>query len=644
MRRENNLPTRSHTEAWRWLAIALLVLAIAPFISASPAAAHPIVVQTLPEAGSGYAEPPVQIGLVLDEPVVVQNLTVRGRAQGLIATSAPSRSPDHRTVTVTPDQPLPEDNYTVHWQIMANDGDIVTGAFVFGVGVPTNSVAAPSVGDVGSSTVTALRWILFGGLAIALGGMVGNSMVRDRAQRAHHKDELELEVPRPWVLGGSVVGLVAVIGLGLAQYGLTRSQPGWLLLEASGFLLGVLAGIRLRSRPALAGMLLVIIAEAGRSHLNARSGWLGSVTIGAHLTVAALWVGVLAHLIRTAYRWRDTPRQIVAVFRRYALYALAGYVLVVGTGTVAAILVMPSWRELTSTTYGRILLIKLAAVAIVTALAFAARRGIRRPISSYRWRGLRFARLEIAMLVVVLLAAASLTAISPPSNARASYPPPVAEPATRVGTLAGQVSTGLIASDDGLQIRLHVPEANTESVTSYRVEGTATHPNGDTAALKLESCGTGCFTSPLRWHRGSTKIEVSIKADGWTGGAVKLIVPWPVREGEVSFQRMLDVMADQPEVRIRERVTSNTQRSEGMSSTLTVSGKELLATQPYRSGIVSTVAILNRADGRKTIGFALIAESIYVRMTVDETGRIHDEQISSPNHLINRTYSYPTRQ
>lgn len=646
----------------RRMAFVMLGCIFTIFWAAAPAQAHPTLLETLPKAGFSYAESPVQIGLVFDEAVDVQRLTVRGQARGPIATSSPSLSTDRTTATVTPVEPLPDGNYTALWQVTAKDGDIVDGTFTFGIGVKAAATvggAAGTTDTVGLALVTVLRWMLFGGIALSLGGLAGDAIVRDRVLRARRQVNQDLAAPRPWVLGGSILGLVSVAGLFLVQAGsgdlldgvrnlsvtsIASSQADLLLaVEFAGFSLSTLAAFRSARRMALAGLIVVIGVEARRSHLEAESAWIGSVAIGVHLAVAALWVGVLAHLMRAAARWRGSRRQVVALFRRYAKFALAGYLVVVGTGTLAAILVLPSWDALTSTTYGRVLLIKLGTVALASALAVAARRGLRRPISTFRWKGLRLVRFEIAGLIGVLAASALLTTLPPaPESTGSILPPPVAGPAVYLGDLAGQVSSGLIASEGQVQLRLHVPESSTDEVQVYRVRGRAQFADGKKMALTLKPCGTGCFTAPVAWSRRQTTVDLKVGAAGWQGGAVEFTVPWPPRDGDPTFQRMLDTMAQEPKVLLTEQVTSNTRRPEGMSSRLRLSGIELLKAQPYRSGIVDGLVVLDSTRDRTEIGFALTAESIYVRMTLDRAGRIRTEKVSTPNHLISRTYAYPT--
>lgn len=644
----------------RWGRVVRVVVAAAVVILwfASPAQAHPTLLETLPRAGFGYAESPVEIGMVFDQPVAIQALAVQGQARGLVPTTKPQLSPDRTKVTVRPSHALADANYTVRWQITAEDGDIVDGTFSFAIGVQALSgPGADGTSDtVGLKSVAVFRWLLFGGFAIALGGVVGDSIVRDRARRARLRFGIDLPLPRPWTLHGSALGLIAVGVLLLIQVGqgsVVDSIRGFslsaaagsptgrtLLVELGGFMLALVLGFTRRNWIVLLGLLPVIAAEAWRSHAHAAGGLLGSITIGIHFGVAALWLGVLIHLLRAALRWRDQPRQIVAVFRRYSRFALAGYVLVIATGTLAAILVVPSWGSLTGTTYGRVLLIKIGAVTVVTGLALAARRGLRQPISTSRWAGMKFVRIERLALVAVLALTGLLTAVSPvPSTASATYPAPIDGKAVYLGQLVGQVSTGLIASDGQIQVRLHVPETTTNAVQAYQVTGTAGRGGADPVRLVLTPCGPGCFAAPFE-ATGEVTVVVDVKANGWTGGRATFVVPFPPMDGAPEVRRMLKAMTLQPQVRLRERVTSNTTRPEGMSSSLRVTGSEFVDAQPYRAGIVSGATVLRRVDGTTEIAYALTAEDIYEQMTLDANGRILRETTVTPNHLITRTFTY----
>ncbi|MEO6473323.1 MAG: copper resistance protein CopC, partial [Aeromicrobium sp.] len=575
---------------WLRRVAAIVLVPLVLVVVASPAQAHPNVVATFPDAGFNSADSPKRIGLAFDEPVSVQHLSLHRNGGETVSTTKPRLTQRGNTIYVKPTTSLPQGVYTARWQITAEDGDIVSGSFEFSVGVPGSSL--PS-GLVDSSTVDPvvvgiLRWLVFVGLSLGLGGVLGDYFVRDRVRRAQSGEPVELYAPRPWTGVGATVGVVAVAGLVGHQIGggdlagsgrsftvdaFASSQVGPLLVaELAGFAMALFASAAGARRVTAIGLLLVVVAEGWRSHVHAQSAWFGSVTIGVHVAVAAIWVGTLIHIVRTAIIWREQRRQIVALFRRYIRFALYGYLIVVTTGTMAAILVLPSWGSLTENLYGRILLAKIGAVLLVSALALGARRGLGRPISTFQWRGLKLAKAERVALIGVVAFSALLTTVAPPRPERSglvAFPAPITRPAVYVGTLAGQVSTALIASDSRVLIRLDVPDSS--SAPRHRVEATTRFGNDGPTRLRLRPCGTGCFTAPVAWHLGRNVVDLNIRSQGWQGGGVRFVVPWPPQDGQRAFDRMRKAMSHRSRLVLTEHVTSNTQSSQSMSSTLSLS-------------------------------------------------------------------------
>lgn len=101
-------------------------------------------------------------------------------------------------------------------------------------------------------------------------------------------------------------------------------------------------------------------------------------------------------------------------------------------------------------------------------------------------------------------------------------------------------------------------------------------------------------------------------------------------------------MAGQPRVDFEESVTSDTSAPAPSPRTLRMDGKEFLAAQPYRSGAVGAVVELARTSTTTTIGLALPAENIFGELTTDRAGRLVRERLTTPNHLIERRFRYPT--
>lgn len=637
------------------LVMSLVAGVAAVVVAAPPAAAHPTLVATLPEAGYSVASPPEEIGLVFDERVTVHELTVEGQARGDISTSDLRVSDDGMRVVVTPSRELPEGRYTVRWQATGSDGHDVDGTFGFGVGdaaVPAAQASDVQTSGLGSEAV--LRWLLFGSLAVALGGLAGDALARRRVLQAG--PDRDLVAPRPWLIPACALGVAAALGLavqsvgggslvdGVADFSVTTllGDPAgrFVAAELGALTVALLAAVAPFRRVLALALLAAIIADGLRSHLQTEAPPFGSITVIVHLAAAAIWVGALIHVARTALRWRHTPGQARALFVEYSLIAVALYAAVVATGTLAAVLVLPTLDSLWTTPYGLVLLAKLALVAIASALAVAARGRLRR----HSYAGIvRLTRVEWPALIAVLAASAVLSSMAPPADPTQglAFPPPTRDPTVRLGTLAGQITTGVVASEGQLEVRLRVPEWDPNADHDFEVTGTVTGPGGDKTALALEPCGAGCFVSPARWGVGTNQLELDVQANTWRGDLTTFDVTWPARDAQELFDRMLTTMTERPSLTFVESATSDTTRPTPFrSDELQISGPEFVNLQPYRSGAVNAPTVLSRNGDTTEIGFAISAESIYVRQTLAPDGRLLDETLISPNHLLKRTYDY----
>jgi copper transport protein len=622
---------------------------------APPALAHPTLVATVPEAGYSVTEPPEEIGLVFDERVAVTELVLEGQARGDVTTGDPQVSADGTRIVVRPEDPLPDGVYTVRWQVVGSDGHDVDGTFGFGVGAAAAPSGAASAETSGLGTAVVLRWAMFAALAVSLGGLAGDALARRRARLAG--PERALVAPQPWTLVGSVLGVVASVGLGLHALGagslvgglsnpsvaaLLDTPAGRLVaVQIGAFALAAAAAVRPHRRWLAAALTVVVIAEGWRSHLQTEAPPLGSITIMVHLAAVAIWIGGLVHVLRAAVRWRHTTGQARVLFLEYTWMAVVVYGVVVVTGTVAAVLVLPTLDALWSTSYGQVLMAKLALVAVATGLALSARRRLYRHHSAPRT--IQFARIEWTALVTVLAASAVLASMAPPTDLTQglAYPPPNRGATVRLGTLAGQITTGIIAGAGQLEVRLRLPEWDPNARHDFSISGTITRPNGDQAALELEPCGAGCFVSPAQWDEGANTIELDVQARDWQGAVAEFDVAWPPEDAEALFDQMLATMTDQPTVTFVESATSDTTRpTPFQSDELQATGVELIDLQPYRSGTINAPTVLNRTGEMTEIGFAISAESIYVRQTLDPAGRLLEETLVSPNHLLERVYTY----
>lgn len=677
----------------RGTVIAVVATTLAPLLavlllaSAPPAHAHATLLFTTPAVDGAVADSPDQLQLVFDQAVVPTGSLIRLTSAGgeQLPTGEPAAGEDARVLIAPVTEPLPPGEYVVRWQVTAPDGDTMTGDFRFGVG-STEGLAGPAEEDQAASVrglpaLTALRALMFVGLCLALGGLVGSRHARATRQVDADDDPNPSVDPVPWVVPGALLGLAATTALGVAQLGggsladgvtrvaqvpsLLDATPGRLLVvQAVAFSIAALLAAMVQRRPArrvrrtMAGAALVAVAaaEGVRSHPEAAApGW-GAVLVVVHLLAVAVWTGALVHVVRVA---RARARRGVAtapVVLAYARTALVLFVLVAVTGTASAlVLVRPRGvlGTLLETSYGRWLLAKLALVAAVVVLALLARRHLRSRRGGEQPG--RTARLEIGGLVVVLVVSALLTTLSPPVRKDLSlpFPPPPSGPVVAVGGRAGWIGVGATASEGQLVIRLKTPDvdASLEAVEpggsdgeddGFGLAANVVESGGDEPRpLELRRCGHGCFVAPVEWDPGRHTVTVDAAAAGWGSGTAAVTLAWPPRQSPAVLRRAVRAMRGLDRFTVYERVTSDTRAGLGAERRLGISGPAFLEAEPYGSGVAPSVVVTGRSGDETEVALAYPGEGVYVRLVLDHHGRVVRETLTTANHLVNRTFVYP---
>jgi copper transport protein len=622
-----------------------LVASVAPlllFATALPASAHPTLLSTTPEAGYSVSSAPDRVTLVFDEPVSVdaQGVRVQDDHGDPVRTAAVTAEQGGRRIMVRVLDDLRSGRYVVRWQVTAQDGDVVDADFDFAVATTSTALRGRDTPTTAAfPLVSLLRWLFFLCLTGVLGGLAGERIARRAVPDA--------VVPRSLVRPAAFVGMLAAAGLAIqliiAADGISRAVH-LLGLEALG--LGVVAvlGGRVRWWLVAPAILLAVGAESLRNHLGTQRGTAGAVLLAVHLISLSVWVGALVHVLRVAHLNRGTAGGVGRAFAIYSRLALTLFLLVATTGTVAALLLVPSLNALTGTAYGRTLLAKLALVTIVVALAWVGRRrlnGSTGPLA-------RAARTEAATLVAVLGASAVLVSLPTPSPATADlgYPPAVSGPVIRLGTLAGQIAVGIAASENQLEVRLRVPDDRNQlgeaRPPDYHVVARVNAPGQAATTVALRPCGPGCFVGPVPWRAGVGYVDVRVDATGWHGGAAVFPIHWVPQIVAGVLPRVRAAMLAQPSIRVIETVTSDTSRAAPKPQTLTVGGREFLDSEPYASPPDPEVVMRRRpSGGGSVLTFGLPAEGIHVELEVDASYRIIREILAAPKHLTQRTFTYP---
>ena len=619
---------------------ASLLIAVGVLVAvAAPASAHPTLLFTDPAPDTAVPDTPPVITLVFNEPVsagprAVTLLDGDGRE---VPTGVPVTTQDGRDVSAKPARALRPGTYRVRWRVTGSDGDQVEEEFAFAVGTPVT--AAGTNGEPSISWIeAALRWLLFAGLAVAIGGVLG-----ERFTASAHAENPMLRAPRSQVPAGTFVAVAGVAGLVIllaldTGAALWQARVGQLLLvEIVGLAVAlwftVVRSGRWRSWSAVP-LIAVVVADGLRSHVNqAVPGW-GAALTAVHLAAVGIWAGTLMYVVRAVIAWRAERPAVRWVLAGYLRLAGWVFAIVVVTGTMSGLLLIPLPAVVT-TTYGRVLLVKLVLVAVAAGLALVARLASRKDRLG---RVGAVARIESIVLVVVLAVSAVLVS-TPPAGSQQPGPPPPRGVVIPLGTLAGQVGVSVAASDGQVVVRLTTPRRGDyytpQAAQDYALSGRLT------ADLDFRGCGDGCFVSPADWQPRDNVLTLHVAADGWTGGDVSLLVPWSAQPGNDELARAAQTLRTTDRLTVYESVTSDTTTAPPAPQRLDLTGPFFLAQEPYASGVAPLAARISQ-DGRPVrLALGYPAASTTVALTLDVRGRISEETLTDDTHLIRRHFVYP---
>ncbi|GAB4102251.1 copper resistance protein CopC [Micromonospora taraxaci] len=471
----------------RWLArlavaAGLLVtvgaLLIAPATSAS---AHAVLQSSSPAASSVVPSGPSEVVLTFSESV--------RKVPGKIRIIAPDGSRADRgepafdntvvTIPVSPD--AGRGTYLVSFRVISADSHPVSGAFTYSVGAPSTP-PADSGGDdsradpVVSTAVKVARFLGYAGLVLLVGPVLVLAALWPQRLSRRGPTRLawtglglvtvatlaDLWLQVPYTAGG---GLFEVSGEG---FGTVFGSP---FGAAHLVRLGLLAASVFLLRPMLArpagrtdAIILAVLGVAAlltwplAGHPAASPAPAVSVVVDAvHLGSMAVWLGGLLMLAVFLLRQADERElsAILPIWSRWA--ALAVSALLLG-GTVQALIEVATPQALVSTTYGRLLLAKIALFAVVIGVAAYSRQLVRSRVAAQRPVPVRRAVwVELAVTAVVLGLSATLVQTPPARTASAESS----------DVSAGQFTTSLTSTLYTMQVELSPAERGNNSIHLY---------------------------------------------------------------------------------------------------------------------------------------------------------------------------------
>ncbi|MFF7949349.1 copper resistance CopC/CopD family protein [Streptomyces griseorubiginosus] len=364
------------------------------------ASAHAALRATDPEDGSVLKSAPRSITLTFTESVGLLDDSFRvltPKGERLKTGEAAHGAGGSETASVTLPAKLAQGTYTVAWRVVSADSHPVSGAFTFSVGKPSPATVVVDTGPTENPATESLfnmgRYLAY--LAVAL--LIGTAVFL-AACRPPEPARLGRLLWAGWgTLLGSTLFLLVLrapyeAGTGpasafsLKAFERTLStRPGEallvrvaLLLVAYFFVVRLLRlGESRLSRPwqAAGAVLAVGLALTWAAAEHASAGIQVPVAMTSavlHVLSMAVWLGGLAALLSLLHRASSQlPPTVVARFSRLAFGCVT--VLVV-TGVYQSWRGLGSWKEITGTTYGHLLVLKLIAVALLLTAARLSRR------------------------------------------------------------------------------------------------------------------------------------------------------------------------------------------------------------------------------------------------------------------------------
>ncbi|PRH77627.1 hypothetical protein C6N75_19235 [Streptomyces solincola] len=386
--------------------------------TAAPASAHAALTASDPKDGAVVAVAPKEVTLTFSEQVAMGDDSIRvlepsgKRADtGTVQDRSGGSGIRH---AISLHSGLPDGTYTVAWRVVSADSHPISGAFTFSIGAPSEQRAEVPRQETGGGLVGALygiaRYVSYGGFVLLAGGA---AFVLACWPRGAAVRPLQKLVVRGWV---ALTGATLVQLLLRGPYTGVGAEPG-----ASGgsladaFDLGVLGtvletktGTALVSRLLLLGAAALFVAvlfgaytrrEEGDERKDLTFGLaVGGTVVAAgiaatwalsehastgiqpglampvdvlHLLAMAAWLGGLAALLVVLFRGPSIER---AAVRRFSALAFGSVLTLAATGLYQSWRQVGSWSALTGTAYGRLLLLKVALVAVLVGLAWFSRR------------------------------------------------------------------------------------------------------------------------------------------------------------------------------------------------------------------------------------------------------------------------------
>ncbi|WP_336031960.1 copper resistance CopC/CopD family protein [Geodermatophilus sp. FMUSA9-8] len=364
-------------------------------VTARPASAHATLATTTPADGARLSAAPSEVRLEFTEAVELGAGYARVLAPGgeRVDTGATVAG---AVVTIPLRGDLSDASYVVTYRVVSEDSHPIAGAYAFVVGdgelvAPPAVTGAQDVDSVVAGALPAARWLGFAGVALGLGVPVFLLVCWPAGWAVPLMRRLTSTGLAAVVLGGLLTFLLQgpyAAGTGLGSLldpsvlAATTSSAFGLTLLLRGLCALLLAAAlaviwRRGTRPPAALIAVAALPAAGLVLTTAAVGHpvagplpaLAVPITAVHVAAMAVWLGGLTALLTGVVRPGVPAAALAAALPKYSRLAFGAVVTLVVTGILQSVREVGSPVALVTTTYGWLLVAKLALVLLLLAAA-----------------------------------------------------------------------------------------------------------------------------------------------------------------------------------------------------------------------------------------------------------------------------------
>jgi copper transport protein len=458
----------------------LLVVAAGALVVPAAAWGHAALLRTSPPASGILNTPPARVLLTYSEAVEPRfaTVSVTNAAGTRVTAGLPTRSAADPDTIVVPLRRIAQGWYLVYWRVVSVDGHPVRGAFTFAVGPspgPAPQFVIPSISETAATPrlITA-RTIVFLAVMSAIGlFLLRIAIARPVVRRVSETRLCAVSIAFAVAAAVALLAIPIYVLLATADFALRSAFDvgalvpllrtsafgrGYLDLELAFAFFAIAAAIAIavdrpeRQRRSVAELLsltgalaaaaaaLLIPGTSGHAGQTAPRG-LAVVLDWLHLVAGSVWIGGLIGLL---VLWRSFPvarrvAGLVVCVPRFSNVAFISVLALIGSGTGAAILHLPTFASFWQTSYGKTLVVKICLLAAAMLLAAVNLLRTKPRLAAYRERPelgpgaaallRRLVAVEVILVASAIAAAALLSSLPPPAKALAA----VGHPTARVG-------------------------------------------------------------------------------------------------------------------------------------------------------------------------------------------------------------------